>query len=117
MPSSDTSSPVERRGWVRRPCHYPCLVRFGRVHFDGAAGSVGMQADIKDLSTGGVGLVMPTRLAPGVDLTVSPLGDNGPELGSAQVVCSVPCGQRWRHRCAWHRPLSDQTLQGWLTQP
>jgi len=115
MPLPSTEKPDERRAAERRGCYCPCLVCFDRRHFDGQAGNVRTQGEIRDLSECGVGLLLRPSVPPGVTLTVGPLGRDTPPLPPVQVVRCVPVGLSWHHGCALDRRLTAAELRDWLT--
>jgi hypothetical protein len=114
VPTPNMESQEERRDGERRPCHCPCLVCFERKHFDGLEGSVQTQGAIRDLSECGVGLVLRLSVAPGVMLTVSPLGRATRPLPPLRVVRCVPVGPDWHHGCLLDQRLAEEELRDWL---
>jgi hypothetical protein len=104
----------ERRAEPRHVCHRHCLVRFDRLHLDDQPGSVGAEGYIRDVSAGGVGLLLRMALPSGAMLAIAPFGSAAVLLLPAQVVRCVPAGNRWRYGCRLERHLSEEELRGWL---
>lgn len=112
MPSRHTPLPSalapkdgsERRTVVRHPCSYAAPFR---------AGDQFGTALVRDLSAGGVGMLVPQQLAPGGLLTVELL-DKGRQSWHLKLVHVVHATARaedlWLIGTAFTRPLTDDEL-------
>jgi hypothetical protein len=74
----------------------------------------GWPARVRDISCGGVGLVLQHRFRPGTTLTVELRDQSGRVLRTAQArvahatAVRDEAGQRWLLGCAFDRPLTEE---------
>ncbi len=103
--SSGGGSGVERRATARLVCNSPANVRAeegGREVF----------ATVRDISAGGVGLILSESFPPGAVLVVEPMMPSAQTL-LARVVYSCPAEGGWLHGCELSTRLDDARLHGW----
>jgi hypothetical protein len=119
--SSPTASPVvqdsvspgtvECRVWPRHPCAVqvqcqPAAARQDKEQI--------WQGTVRDLSRGGVGLILPRRFEPGTVLFVElPGSEARPLLVRVAHTVRLPRGT-WLLGCAFSSKLSEEELQRWL---
>jgi hypothetical protein len=114
LPSEQPSGtpPTERRAAVRHPCH---LETFFQQDAESAGWGAGQ---IRDISLGGLGLVVVHRLEPGTGVVVGlPSKKAGlPRVVTGQVrhVRQQPDGA-WAHGCAFATQLTERQLQELLS--
>ena len=104
--------PPERRAFVRLSSDLPAICRpTDRTH------EVGWPARIRDISRGGVGLILRHRFRPGTNLTVELGASTGALLRTARVhvvhatavvIEGCPC---WILGCAFDQVLTEEELQ------
>src|SRR5438105_10792782 len=103
------------RVWERVTCDVelicqPIAARAGRAP--------GWPARVRDISSGGVGLVVSRRFEPGAGLAIEVPGTaSSPSLTLlARVVrATAVSGDQWVLGCSFPSPLSDEELEGMLT--
>src|SRR5262245_58465545 len=103
---------AERRAFVRLATDLEaCAVRAERGH------DVGWPGRVRDISRGGVGLILQHRFRPGTDLDIELRDHNGKLLrtlparvahASAVLIDGSPC---WLLGCAFTQALTDEELQ------
>lgn len=112
LPESDTATPTdERRAWVRYP-----------ANLESGCQPVAMPtapqpewrwpATVKDISAGGIALVLERRFECGAALHVELQGaaEDGVHSLTAHVVHIQMLGNRWLLGCEWTAPLADEEL-------
>jgi hypothetical protein len=67
-----------------------------------------------NLSTTGIGLVLPWPVRPGVTLVIEPWGLANARTLLARVVRSTPIAFTWFLGCELANPLADEELRAWL---
>jgi hypothetical protein len=107
--------PVERRVWVRHTLEVGSFAVIDTaLHAGGSDNEELWPAVVRDLSVGGVGVLLARRFEPGtelsVELSVGP--DAPPRRLSARVVrvVSEKAGH-WVHGCAFSTRLADEELE------
>jgi hypothetical protein len=106
------TSSIERRAYVRLATDLAVTARP-----KGRQPDVAWPGRVRDISRGGVGLLLRHRFEPGTILTVELRGSGGPLMravtlrvvhATAVVDGATPC---WLHGCAFDRPLSQPELE------
>ncbi len=98
----------ERRLWGRFPCDVETTCRAASGP---AAGSAAMPARVRNISRGGIALVLGRAFEPGTLLSVSLPGEPATEVLACVVRCEPRPGQAWDAGCTFATELSDQDLQ------
>jgi hypothetical protein len=115
--TSTTLSPgppgAEQRAWVR----YPDPTN-GPYQLIDAETEYGWWASVRDVSLGGLALVLSQRLTPGTRLIIDkPLRSGRPwHALSVRVVHATACAEGWLLGCEFAHPLSEEDLEV-LLQP
>jgi hypothetical protein len=110
-PSPETLA-VERRAWVRYGTDLEVVCHAGRPVKD-----VGWTARVRDISAGGVGLLLQHRFRPGTPLVIQlkGRGESWCRAVGARVVHATPVwaedGAWWLVGCAFSSPLSEEELR------
>ncbi len=105
--AADAAVTTERRAYVRIACDLAATCA--------AAGqrAPGWPARVRDISAGGVGLLLQHRFRPGTFLTVELRDGSGRVLRTARVrvahatAVRDEAGQRWLLGCAFDHPLTE----------
>jgi hypothetical protein len=100
---------AERRAWVRYPCERESVCQPYTQEKD----ELWWPAQIRDISAGGVGLLMTRRFEPGTILSIELA--TGIESPARQLLvrvkhASTRNGQGWVVGCEFFAPLSDDDL-------
>ena len=103
---------VERRAYVRLATDLAATCRPA-----GKEPQVGWPGRVRDISRGGVGLLLRHRFEPGTALSIEIRGSGRPSLRAVTVrvvhVTPVVDGAAhcWLHGCAFDRPLSAEAVE------
>jgi hypothetical protein len=103
---------AERRAFVRLATDLPVTCRPADK-----APEVGWPGRVRDISRGGVGLLLRHRFQPGTALTIEIRGSGRPVLRevTVRVVHATPVvdgnTQGWLHGCMFDRPLSGEAVE------
>jgi hypothetical protein len=104
--------PVERRAWIRFGADLDAA-----CHAKGALKDVGWTAKVKDISRGGVGLLLRHRFRAGTPLVLELKSRDGSFCRTmtaqvARVMAVLAEGRpNWFLGCAFDQPLSEEELQ------
>src|SRR5436190_20942681 len=118
QPDPSTSAPIERRAWVRFGSDLEAACRTGD-----ARNEVGWPAQVRDVSAGGIGLLLRHRFRPGTPLVLELKTNTGKFLGTVSVrvihaTAEVVDGNHlWLLGCRFATQLSDEQLQALLCEP
>jgi PilZ domain len=103
---------TERRAWVRFPSSQQASCRPMSLTTE----ELGWQGEIRDVSQGGIALVLSRRFEPGAVLMVelsSKAGESGRQI--VRVVHATPeTNGRWIVGCAFVNTLSEEELQAFI---
>jgi hypothetical protein len=104
---------AEQRAWVRHPD--PTNSPYQLID---AETEYGWWASVRDVSLGGLAIVLSQRLSPGTRLIIDkPLRPGKPwHALSVRVVHATACAEGWLLGCEFAHPLSDEDLEA-LLQP
>jgi PilZ domain len=110
---SPTHFGVEQRAWVRHPDPTN-----GPYQLIDAETEYGWWASVRDVSLGGLAMVLSQRLSPGTRLIIDkPLRPGKPwHALSVRVVHATACAEGWLLGCEFAHPLSEADLEA-LLQP
>ena len=106
MPSADESEPAERRAQLRHRCNCSALVLA-----EGGA----VEAQVRNISLRGIGLLLSRQLQPGTLLSVALTEHEHPLAIEARVVHSTQQSRGWLTGCTFIERISEQELEEWLT--
>jgi hypothetical protein len=67
-----------------------------------------------NISTNGIGVALPTPMAPGSVLVIEPWGLREASRLKARVVRVCPVSFRWFCGCVLEQPLADGHLEAWI---
>lgn len=111
-PDSSQAALIERRTFVRLACDFQATCRSAGVR------EVGWPGVVRDISRGGIGLLLTHRFQPGTELAVE-LRDEKGELRRilcARVVHATAINSdgnpAWVLGCAFDAPLSEEEFEG-----
>jgi hypothetical protein len=104
---------AEQRAWVRYPD--PTNSPYQLIE---AETEYGWWASVRDVSLGGLAIVLSQRLSPGTALIIDkPLQSGKPwHALSVRVVHATACAEGWLLGCEFAHPLSEEDLEA-LLQP
>jgi hypothetical protein len=104
---------AEQRAWVRHPDPTN-----GPYQLIDAETEYGWWASVRDVSLGGLALVLSQRLSPGTRLIIDkPVRSGKPwHALSVRVVHATACAEGWLLGCEFAHPLSEEDLEA-LLQP
>jgi len=100
---------LERRSAKRFLCCRKCLVRP-----ESAPGVETWAGIVYNISTSGVGVVLPYPVRAGTTLIIELWGENPPQRVRAAVVRSTLRQFAFFHGCQFLEPLSEESLETWL---
>jgi PilZ domain len=104
--------PLDRRAWIRFGADLDA-----ECHAKGAMKDAGWTAKVKDISKGGVGLLLRHRFKPGTQLMMELKSRDGTFCHRAAItavrVIAFLSGNRpqWFMGCSFDTPLADEDLQ------
>jgi hypothetical protein len=107
--AADSSKPDERRVWVRYPCDLEAASQLVNGHQQPH-----LSARVRDISRGGVQLVLPCRCEVGSLVSVDlprPLAEAGATVLACVVRVSELPGGEWSVGCTFASELTDEDLQ------
>ena len=105
-------APAERRGNVRRPCSHAAFCRAHQPRDD-----IFWTARARDISTGGIRLVLGHRFEPGTMLAVELLSvdqNTAREVAARVVHAKAEVGSGWSIGCEFANRLSETELAALL---
>ena len=105
----EKQSPHERRGAVRRNCCRKC-----NVWPEGASGATAWPGIIYNISTSGIGVVLPCPLIAGTTLVIELFGAKQELRVRARVVRSALQSFAFFQGCEFLEPLDERQVQSWL---
>jgi len=103
-------SRLERRASIRHRCECSAVILLGE-----SPAPVSVNAKVRNISSGGIGLVLRRQLHPGTLVTIKPQGVGGPRALVARVVFSLPHTNGWQTGCELNEPLTDAEVQAWCS--
>jgi hypothetical protein len=112
QPSPVGARPLDRRAWIRFGADLEAA-----CHAKGAMKDAGWTAKVKDISKGGIGLLLRHRFHPGTQLMMELKSRDGIFCHQAAItvvrVIAFLSGNRpqWFMGCTFDAPLSDEELQ------
>lgn len=106
LPAPDEPEQGERRMHLRRRCSRAALVRV-----EGTA----VEAQVRNISFHGIGLLLSRRLPPGTLLTVEMKGHKHPLAIEARVVHCTQQPRGWLTGCQFIDGIDEEELEEWLS--
>ena len=102
-------SQIDRRASVRRLSSRAVLSRP-----QGAAHATAYLAAVRNISEGGIGLLLQYKFPPGTILAIEPLSRRSSRTLLARVVHATAEADGWYHGCELANQLSETELDSWL---
>jgi hypothetical protein len=99
---------AERRTSARQSCD-----RAAFVHYRDAWGEHWRTATLREVSSGGVRLLLRHALPEGMSVTVEPPDPGGRPPFQGRIVYASAHGRNWIHGCALTQPVGDEVLKDW----